>query len=113
MLTGAQVAEIRKQRGWSQQHLAILSGVNKAYISEYEAGVRPELPPHMAERLAATLLEAPAGRTKASIETRGTRPRLVLRDAEGNIYRPKVASVQWTEDDGTSYSMYLGEVASD
>ena len=113
MLTGAQVAEIRKQRGWSQQHLAILSGVNKAYISEYESGVRAELPPHMLERLGAALIEEPAGRTSPSIERRDERPRLVLRDAVGNEYLPKAASVQWTEDDGTTYSIYLGAVAPD
>ena len=107
MLTGAQVAEIRTQRGWSQQYLAIQSRVNKAYISEYESGVRPTLPPEMLERISAVLA---AGRTSAAIKRRGGRPRLILRDADGNEFLPRVASVHWTENDGTSYSIYLGEI---
>jgi transcriptional regulator with XRE-family HTH domain len=109
MLSGSQVAAIRKQRGWSQQYLAIQSGVNKAYISEYESGVRSTLPPDMMERISAVLLAEPAGRTSASIERREGRLRLVLRDPQGHESLPKIASVQWTEHDGTTYSIYLGE----
>jgi len=110
MLSGAQVAAIRKQRGWSQQYLALQSGVNKAYISEYESGVRPTLPPEMMERIGDTLLAEPVGRTSPTIERRGGHLRLILHDSQGNeVLVPKVASVQWTEDDGSTYSMYLGE----
>jgi transcriptional regulator with XRE-family HTH domain len=109
MLTGAQVALIRKKLGWSQQRLAIESGVNKAYISEYESAVRATLPPDMLDRLSAALVE-PSGRTSPCIEWRAGRPRLVLRDADGNeVLAPKLASVLWTEPDGTTYSMYLGD----
>jgi len=109
MLTGAQVTAIRKKLGWSQQHLAIQSGVNKAYISEYESGVRATLPTDMLDRLTATLVE-PAGRTSPSIEWIAGRRRLVLRDAHGNeVLVPQLASVHWTEPDGTPYSMYLGD----
>jgi transcriptional regulator with XRE-family HTH domain len=109
MLSGSQVAAIRKQRGWSQQYLAIQSGVNKAYISEYESGVRSTLPPQMMESIATVLLAEPAGHVSPHIEPRQGRLRLILRDAQGNeVLAPKLASVQWTED-GTTYSMYLGQ----
>lgn len=109
MLTGAQVAAIRKQRGWSQQYLAIQSGVNKAYISEYESGVRASLPGDMLQRMSDALVQ-PVGRTSPSIESRAGRLRLVLRDPNGNeVLIPKLASVQWTEADGTAYTMYLGD----
>jgi transcriptional regulator with XRE-family HTH domain len=114
MLSGTQLAAIRKQRGWSQQYLAIQSGVNKAYISEYESGVRPTLPPDMMERISAILLAEPAGHISPSIEPKQGRFRLILRDAQGNeVLAPKLASVQWTEPDGSTYSMYLGEVEPD
>ncbi len=109
MLSGARVAIIRKQRGWSQQYLAVQSGVNKAYISEYESGTRPSLPPDMMARLEDTLAAQPAGHASPSIKRVGSRSRLVLHDSDGNEYRPKVASVHWVEDDGTEYSIYLGE----
>ena len=113
MLSGAQVATIRKQHGWSQQYLALKSEVNKAYISEYESGVRPSLPPEMLQRITDVLRQEPAGRTSPSIERHGRSSRLVLRDANGNEYLPKIASVHWTEDDGTTYSIYLGEPEPD
>lgn len=73
MLTGKRVAEIRKAAGLSQQELAFRSGVNKAYISEYETGIRPELPPEMMGRIEQTLLaaESPMGRTHPAIDHRG------------------------------------------
>ena len=110
MLTGTNVARIRKQRGWSQQYLALKSNVNKPYISEYEAGIRPQLPPEMLKRITEVLLGEPAGRTSPRIVPDKGRFRLVLRDKDGNDYRLKSSSVQWTEDDGTTYTMFLGEV---
>src|SRR5438128_1693287 len=108
MLTGPQVASTRKARGMSQQELAVRSGVNKAYISEYETGIRPELPEPMMQRVEEVLLSEPRGRTSPKIERRGGRSRLVLENADGNKFRPRVASVQWTEADGTTYSIFLG-----
>lgn len=114
MLSGAQVAAIRKQRGWSQQYLAIQSDVNKAYISEYESGVRSTLPPDMLQRISAVLLAEPAGHISPSIEPKQGRLRLILRDAQGNeVLVPKLASVQWTEADGSTYTMYLGDIEPD
>ena len=110
MLTGARVAEIRRQRGWSQQYVAIQSSVNKAYISEYESGVRSTLPPEMLERISVVLSSGPAGRTSPAIKRREGQLRLILRDADGNEFVPTVASAQWTESDGTTYSIYLGEI---
>ncbi len=108
-MTGSQVAEVRQQRGWSQQYLASQSGVNKAYISEYESGVRAQLPARMMEALENALLNPPAGRARAEIKVRGGRSRLILYDANNvEILVPDTASVHWTESDGTEYSIYLG-----
>ena len=109
MLSGARLAIIRRQRGWSQQYLALQSGVNKAYISEYETGIRPSLPPDMMARIVAVVNAEPAGRTSPTIRRKNGRLRLVLQDADGNEYFPDIASVHWSEDDGTSYGIYLGE----
>ena len=109
MMTGHEVAEVRHQRGWSQQHLSLISGVNKAYISEYESGIRPQLPAHMMEALEGALLKPPAGRVRAQIAQRNGRSRLVLYDANGaEVLMPDTASVHWTEADGSEYSIYLG-----
>jgi len=43
MLTGPDVQRIRKAKNLSQQELAFRSGVNKAYISEYESGIRRDI----------------------------------------------------------------------
>jgi hypothetical protein len=64
----------------------------------------------MIDRISAVLLAEPAGRTSPSIDRRGGRLRLILTDAQGHESLPKIASVRWTEDDGTTYSMYLGEI---
>jgi hypothetical protein len=63
----------------------------------------------MMESLESTLLKPPAGRTSAQIETRDGRSRLVLYDANGDeVLVPDMASVRWTEPDGSEYSIYLG-----
>ena len=112
MLSGPQARDIRTALGMSQQELALRARVNKAYISEFETGIREVLPADMLERLEGVLLAAqrgPAGRTSPSIEPHGEHLRLVLRDRGDNAYWPRIASVQWTEEDGSTYSMFLGE----
>jgi hypothetical protein len=84
--------------------------VNKAYISEYESGIRPNLPEEMLRRISAVLLGEPAGRVSIQIADKDGRRRLLLIDADGNKYWPKVASLHWTEESGASYSIYLGDV---
>lgn len=110
LLSQSEVSRIRRARGWSQQYLARISGVNKAYISEYESRVRSTLPEEMLRRISEVLLEEPAGRVRVEIRRVAGRPRLVLVDADRNEYIPKMASVHWTEEDGIPYSMFLGEV---
>ena len=110
LLSGSEVSQIRRARGWTQQYLARVSAVNKAYISEYESGVRSSLPEEMLRRISEVLLQEPAGRVRVEIRRVAGRSRLVLVDADQNEYVPKIASVHWTEEDGTSYSMFLGEV---
>lgn len=111
MLTGKRIAELRKAAGLSQQALAFRSEVNKAYISEYETGIRPDLPPEMLERIEHQLLaaETAAGHTHPTIEYSGPHPRLVLTNRRGERSTPLIASVRWTEDDGTSYSLFVGD----
>lgn len=110
MLSGQEVRRIRTAKGLSQQQLAFKANVNKAYISEYESGVRAALPERMQASLEAALLEpAPAGFTRPSIVTQAGKSRLKLIDPEGNVYYPDNASVQWTEADGAVYSIFLGE----
>jgi transcriptional regulator with XRE-family HTH domain len=114
MLKGSQVAAIRKHRGWSQQYLAVRSGVNKAYISEYESGVRLMLEPKALAQIEAVLLGDPPGRwTRPRIEEYDGRLRLVLEDRAGKLHLPPVASVQWTEKDSTTNSIFLGAVETD
>lgn len=112
MLTGQDVQRIRKAKNLSQQELAFLSGVNKAYLSEFESGIRPSLPAPMADALERALLDPPAGRTRPEIIRKDGRQRLRLTDSDGNQFWPDVASVQWTESDGTTYSIFLGEAPS-
>ncbi len=112
MLSGREVAAIRRQRGWSQQYVANRSGVNKAYISEYESGVRENLPDKMRRSLEEMLLADPAGKAGARIALIDGRQRLILRDKDDNEFTPSTASVQWEEGD-TTYTMYLGEVGKD
>jgi transcriptional regulator with XRE-family HTH domain len=35
---GMAVRQLREQRGWSQDHLAALSGLNRSYVGEVERG---------------------------------------------------------------------------
>ncbi len=85
------------------------SGINKAYLSEYENGKR---------RLSDEQLQAVAGAFE-KYDTVGTarptlrhengRSRLVFVDEKGiEAYRPPVAHLRWVEDDGTTYTMFIG-----
>jgi len=110
-VTGADVARVRKQRGWSQQQLSVAAGVNRPYISEYEAGIRPVLPERMLAAITAALLADPAGRAGPELvrDDEG-RLRLKLHTASGEEFFPDDASVQWTESDGSTYSFFVGRV---
>ncbi len=109
-LTGPEAKALRQRNGWSLQMLANLSGINKAYLSEFENGVRT-LPGDQTSRLR-ELLESgrPVGRARPRLIEEGGHNRLVFVDEQG---RPKVwppmAFVEWTEVDGTSYRMFVGE----
>jgi transcriptional regulator with XRE-family HTH domain len=109
-LTGAEVRRLRTRNGWSLQYLANLSGVNKAYLSEFENGQRT-LPQQMVDSVRSALLREPPGRATPTIVPDHGHNRLVFIDpATGHeIYRPRVAHITWTDDDGTSYRMYVGE----
>lgn len=111
-LTGRRARELRARNGWSLQYLANISGINKAYLSEFENGQRT-LPPGDLERLHGLLeQEQPpaAGRATPKLVVDGSRHRLVFVDSRGRTaYEPESAHLEWVEDDGTTYRMYLGK----
>jgi transcriptional regulator with XRE-family HTH domain len=109
-LTGAEVRRLRTRNDWSLQYLANLSGVNKAYLSEFENGQRT-LPGPTLDDLKRALLEPPAGRATPSIVQEHGHNRLIFidPDTKREKHRPPVAHITWTDDDGTSYRMYVGE----
>lgn len=38
---GQRVAQLRQERGWSQNDLAARAGINQSYLSKIESGERP------------------------------------------------------------------------
>jgi transcriptional regulator with XRE-family HTH domain len=109
-LTGTQARELRHRNGWSLQVLANLSGINKAYLSEFENGART-FDAEEEERLASLLERGrPVGVARPQLREERGHPRLVFVDDRGNEYRrPNQAFLEWTEDDGTTYRMYIGQ----
>jgi transcriptional regulator with XRE-family HTH domain len=110
-LTGAEARHLRTRNDWSLQYLANLSGVNKAYLSEFENGQRL-LPPATLELLQGLLVQQqPAGYAAPKIIRDKNHYRLVFEDSASGKEksRPPIAHIKWTEDDGTTYTMYVGE----
>ena len=109
-ITGSGARDLRRRNGWSLQMLANLSGINKAYLSEFENGLRT-LPEGEAERLAGLLEQGkPAGQARARLVEIEGATRLEFVDEQGNlIIRPRLAIVEWTEEDGSTYRMFVGE----
>lgn len=96
---------------WSLQYLANLSGINKAYLSEFENGQR-SLPPDALGLLQRLLVQQqPAGYATPKIIRDKDHYRLIFEDpATGKENsRPPIAHIKWTEHDGTTYTMYVGE----
>lgn len=111
ILTPAEARRLRERNGWSLQYLANQSGVNKAYLSEFETGQR-SLPADALQRLNDLLTREPAGRaTPKFVRDSDDRLRLIFVDPKTGkeSSRPRTAHLKWTEDDGTTYTMYLGE----
>ena len=110
-LTGAEARRLRIRNDWSLQYLANLSGVNKAYLSEFENGQR-SLPPATLEPLQRLLVQQqPAGHASPKIIRDKNHYRLIFFDPKTGKEksRPPIAHIKWTEDDGTTYTMYVGE----
>ena len=110
-LTGSRARELRQRNGWSLQMLANQSGINKAYLSEFENGLR-----QLAEEQAAVLqqmLEAgqPAGSAIPEfVRDSDGHLRLQLRnDKNPDGYQPRRAFLEWAEEDGTVHKMFVGE----
>ena len=109
-LTAAEAKRLRQRNDWSLQHLANLSGINKAYLSEFETGQR-SLAPEQLESLKSLLIPEASGRASPSIIVDKGHYRLVFVDpATGEeTDRPPIAHIKWTDESGSSYSMYVGE----
>jgi len=109
-LTGGEARRLRVRNGWSLQYLANLSGINKAYLSEFENGQRT-LPPDKLELLKRLLIQQPAGRAAPRIIADKNHHRLIFVDpATGEeLSRPPIAHIKWTDESGSTYTMYVGE----
>lgn len=105
-----EVRSLRIRHNWSLQDLANHSGVNKAYLSEFENGKR-KLP----EAQLRAIREAfdrytPAGSARPALRSIGGHWRLVFLDESGKeMFVPHTAHISWTESDGTSYTMFVGD----
>ena len=109
-LTGPQARALRQRNGWSLQMLANLSDINKAYLSEFENGLRT-LPDESLSALEALLDRGgPAGTARPQLRIDGDHYRLVFVDAQGHeMLRPDDAFIEWTESDGSTYRMFVGK----
>lgn len=110
VLTGAEARRLRVRNHWSLQYLANRSGINKAYLSEFETGQRT-LPPEQVDLLELLLMQESAGHATPEIVVDKNHYRLRFIDpATGKERsRPRTAHIKWTEDDGSTYTMYVGE----
>jgi len=109
-VTAEEIRRLRTRNNWSLQDLANRSGVNKAYLSEFESGKR-KLPDDVLAQLVAVLESPIAGRARPKFVYDGSgHSRLVFIDENGQeTDRPAIAHLTWTEVDGTSYTMFVGE----
>ena len=109
-LTGAEARRLRVRNDWSLQYLANLSGINKAYLSEFETGQRT-LPPEQVDLLERLLMQESAGHATPEIVVDNNHYRLRFIDpvTGKERSRPRTAHIKWTEDDGSTYTMYVGE----
>ena len=105
-----EVRALRIRHNWSLQDLANHSGINKAYLSEFENGKRKLPEEHLAAIEDAFDRYKPAGSARPSLKSVAGHWRLVFVDEHGNeTFSPPTAHITWTERDGTSYTMFVGE----
>jgi len=109
-VTPAEVRSLRLRNNWSLQDLANHSGVNKAYLSEFENGKR-KLSDEQLQAIAEAFNRIkPAGTARPNLRVSNGHWRLVFLDDRDNIsYSPPKAHISWTEEDGTSYTMFVGD----
>lgn len=108
-LTPAQVRRLRDRLDWSLQDLALHSGVNKAYLSEFESGKR-RLSEEALARIDAALRPPASGSARPVLFNDRGHNRLRFLDAAGNeTNRPTLAYLKWVEADGTAYTMFVGD----
>jgi transcriptional regulator with XRE-family HTH domain len=108
--TGADARNLRARNRWSLQELANRTGINKAYLSEWENGHR-RLPDDQVQHLREVLVGgAPVGRAAAELRRNDEgHLRLTFVGPGGEMMQPRIAYLEWTESDGTSYKMFIGE----
>jgi transcriptional regulator with XRE-family HTH domain len=112
-LTGADARRLRNRQGWSLQFLAHLSGVNKAYLSEFENGFR-QLPPEMLERVANALERQFEGSAIPRFRVEDGHSRLIFVTSTGELgYEPPAAWLEWVEADGRVMRMWVGPLRDD
>ena len=109
-LTGPEARRLRTRNSWSLQYLANRSGINKAYLSEFEHGQRT-LAEEEADLLRRLLIDETAGHAAPRIVVDKDHHRLIFIDpvTEKEKSRPPVAHIRWTDESGTTYTMYVGE----
>jgi transcriptional regulator with XRE-family HTH domain len=107
-LTPAEAKRLRNRHGWSLQFLAKQTEVNKAYLSEFENGLRP-LSHDDLHRVSSFLKQPISGRGTPQIQEVDGHTRLVFLDAQHEISDiPFTASIEWAEEDGVTWRMYIG-----
>lgn len=109
-LSGPQARALRQRNGWSLQMLANLSDINKAYLSEFENGLRT-LPDESLSALEALLDRGrPVGRARPELRREDGHHRLVFVDEKRRVVlTPDDAFIEWTESDGSTYRMFVGK----
>lgn len=104
--------EVRARRlrfDWSLQDLAYQSGVNKAYLSEYENGKRALSEAQLEAIDTAFSKHDDVGTARPTLQNIRGKMRLVFVDAQGNFsYQPEIAHLRWTEADGSTYTLFVG-----
>ena len=109
-LTGPEARRLRTRNNWSLQYLANRSGINKAYLSEFEHGHRT-LAQEQVDLLRRLLNDETAGHATPRLIVENNHHRLIFidPDTEKVKSRPPVAHIRWTDESGTTYTMYVGE----
>ncbi len=107
-----EVRSLRLRNNWSLQDLSNHSGVNKAYLSEFENGKRKLTEDQLLAIAEAFNRFQPAGSARPDLRVVDGHWRLVFLNEHGEVsFVPAKAHISWAEADGTSYTMFVGKRA--